>query len=78
MKSQNDPLFLSEPQIDQLTGILRGRLGKTKHVMQCDFLRQRGIAHFVNVRGRPVIPMTAVNGQQQAPVKPKWQPTIAR
>jgi hypothetical protein len=71
-----EQLFLSEDQVDQLTGLLRGKDGKSKHDLQCVHLREKGIVHFVNARGRPVVPLTAINGQRQVPARPKWQPTL--
>lgn len=69
-------LFLTEEQADELTGIRRGERGKTKHMLQCAFLRNTGIAHIVNARGRPIIPMVAINGGRPDAPRKAWQPRV--
>lgn len=77
MSALPDQLFLTEQQADELTGIRRGHNGQSKHMLQCAFLRNNGIAHFVNARGKPVIPMSAIDGRKQESVRKTWQPRIA-
>lgn len=77
MSAVPDQLFLTEPQVDELTGIKRGQNGKSKHLMQCNFLRNNGIAHFVNARGKPVIPISAIEGRRVEPIRKTWQPKLA-
>ena len=68
-------LFVCEADVDELTGIKVGRNGKTKHQMQCDFLRGAGIPFVRNARGRPVVTVAAIEGKRAAaePVK-SWAP----
>lgn len=81
MSAQPDAIFLSEEQIDHLTGIKRGDTinGKklNKFQLQVEFLRQRGIAFIENARGKPVITRSAVEGRQEKePVRKGWQPKV--
>lgn len=71
-------LFLTQEEVDELTGIRRGRTeGKaklTKHQRQVAFLRGLGIPFVVNAAGRPVITRAALEGGRAIPPTPTgWQ-----
>lgn len=74
--------FYSEVEIDELTGIKRGTGGRTKHQMQCSFLRQSGIPFIQNARGRAVVARSAVEGRakngdaEERPVVKSWEPKL--
>lgn len=81
MSAQLDTLFLSEEQVDHLTGIKRGDTihgqKRTKFQLQVEFLRLRGIAFIENARGKPIITRAAVEGRQEKePVRKGWQPKV--
>lgn len=81
MSAQLDVLFLTEEQVDELTGIRRGETinGKkhTKFQRQVEFLRQRGIAFIENARGKPIITRSAVEGRgEKEPARKGWQPRV--
>lgn len=81
MSAQPDQLFLTEDQVDELTGIKRGDTinGKkrTKFQLQVEFLRMRGIAFIENARGKPIITRSAIEGRapMEAP-KRGWMPKV--
>ena len=60
-------LFLTPDETAELTGIRRGRGGKTRDQMQADWLRTSGIAFVVNAAGRPIITVAAVEGRKGPP-----------
>lgn len=72
-------LFLTQQEIDQLTGIRRGltegREKLTKFQRQVVFLRRQGIPFVVNAAGRPVIIRAVLEGVQAtaAAAQPGWQ-----
>ncbi len=74
--------FYSEAEIDDLTGIKRGKGGKTKHQMQCAFLRKSGIPFIENARGRAVVARSAVEGRakkgdfEERPALKSWEPKL--
>jgi hypothetical protein len=73
------PLFLSEAQVDELTGIRRGDTSKgikrTKFQLQISFLRLSGIAFIENARGKPMITLSAIEGgKTKSPTRKSWQP----
>ena len=73
-------LFLTESQVDCLTGILRGATvcGKkhTKYELQVNFLRGMGICFFQNARGKPVVLLSALEVKPTAIPQPGWQPSV--
>jgi len=76
--THQEQLFLTEPQVDELTGIRCGnsRTGvkRSKFQLQVEFLRLRGIAFIENVRGKPIITRSFLEGRKQPdPVKKGWQ-----
>ena len=73
-KSPVVAIFLTPAEITYLTGISRGRDGKTKHEMQCTQLKAMAVPFRVNARGMPVITHSAVEGGKVNSVesKPVW------
>lgn len=69
-------IFMSEQQVDELTGILRGRCGKSKHDMQCEWIKRQGIPFYINARGRPVVPLSALEGKREK-VPTTWSPNFS-
>ncbi|MFP3638092.1 DUF4224 domain-containing protein [Paraburkholderia sp. SIMBA_054] len=72
--------FLTEEEVGELTGILTGRRGKRREELQAEWLRSVGIPFWVNARGRPIIPRTAIEGRPTTaePPKKKWVPKALR
>ncbi|MGI4815891.1 MAG: DUF4224 domain-containing protein [Janthinobacterium lividum] len=79
-------MFLTEAEVDELTGISRGRteiLGKRKvkrekFDLQATHLRHSGLPFYTNVRGRPIVARISIEGRAGSiePVKPAWQPPV--
>lgn len=81
MSAQPDDLFLSEEQVDRLTGIRRGDTiagqKRTKHQLQAEFLRLRGIAFIENARGKPIVTRAAIEGRAPKEAsKRAWSPKV--
>lgn len=76
----DNDIFLSEKQVDFLTGIHRGKTirgeKQSKHVLQADHLRSKGIPFTENARGKPIVARSAIEGgmYKQKPVTRGWQP----
>jgi hypothetical protein len=70
--------FLTAEEVGELTGILAGRRGKRREELQAEWLRSVGIPFWVNARGRPIIPRTAIEGTRTVaePPKKKWMPAV--
>ncbi|WNC88827.1 DUF4224 domain-containing protein [Paraburkholderia sp. FT54] len=68
--------FLTPEEIAELTGIRTGRRGKTREQLQAEWLRTTGLPFWVNARGRPTVPRSAIEGKQAnvEPPRKKWQP----
>ena len=47
--------FLSEKEVDYLTGVARGTGGRSKFEIQCEHLRKKGIQFWDDARGRPIV-----------------------
>jgi hypothetical protein len=81
MSAQLDQLFLTEAQVDELTGIRRGDTlngaKRTKFQLQTMFLRTRGIAFIENARGKPIIARAVIEGRAafDAPRR-GWAPKV--
>ncbi|WP_400158306.1 DUF4224 domain-containing protein [Burkholderia pyrrocinia] len=82
MENMSD-LFLTEVEVNELTGIASGRTEQvgsarvklTKFELQVRQLRGMGIPFHVNARGRPIIARAFFNGQRsEPPTRPRWQP----
>jgi len=75
-------LFLTENQVDCLTGIRRGATvyGKkhTKYELQVYFLRGLGICFFQNARGKPVVLLSSLETRPAVIPQPSWQPSALR
>jgi hypothetical protein len=71
--------FLSPSDVAELTGIARGRKGKSREQLQVDQLRAMAIAFRINARGRPIVTWEAVNGlpSRQEPAK-VWQSNVLK
>lgn len=71
-------LFLTPQEVVELTGIARGRGGKTREHMQAEHLRQLGIPFFPNASGRPMIARAIIEGGTFKQNQPKqtWQPAV--
>lgn len=78
MDSGGNVSFLEESDVAKLTGIKKGRGGKTRAQLQIEQLREMGIAFRVNARGLPIISWSAIDGQkvQQNPAKSGWAPAV--
>ncbi|WP_104565925.1 DUF4224 domain-containing protein [Ralstonia mannitolilytica] len=86
METKSD-FFLTEQEVDELTGIGRGRTERVgtqfvkmrKFELQARQLRTMGIPFFVNARGRPIIARAFFTGAKvETPLRPKWQPSVFR
>ncbi|BBE08558.1 Uncharacterized protein MCB1EB_0397 [Mycoavidus cysteinexigens] len=81
-------VFLTEAQVDELTGIRRGHTLRlrtkpeklSKYQRQVEFLRGEGFAFFTNARGRPIVTRAAIEGSQKTAEKPvrRWLPEVLR
>lgn len=71
--------FLTTDEVAELTGIKKGRNGKTREVMQAAMLSTMGIPHFINRIGRPIVARAAIEGASHVNVKPSpaWAPSLA-
>ena len=71
-------LFLTPEELAELTGVKKGKNGKTRHQRQVEQLRLMGVAFFVNANGRPVVTYAAVEGRKEGQREAKgWKPAIA-
>ncbi len=85
---EQNNIFLTEEQVDELTGIKRGHTSRlctkpeklTKYQRQAEFLRGEGFAFFTNARGRPIVTRAAIEGSQKNVEKPvrRWLPEVLR
>jgi hypothetical protein len=71
-------LFLASDELAVLTGIKKGKNGKTRHQLQVEQLRRMGVPFFVNACGQPVVTYAAVEGHHKEPLQQGWKPAIAR
>ncbi|CCD30101.1 conserved hypothetical protein [Candidatus Glomeribacter gigasporarum BEG34] len=80
-------IFLTEKQVDELTGISRGctlhrgtkmERKVMKYDLQVSHLRTTGLAFFINARGRPIVTRAAVEGRkEEAQIEAGWNPRLA-
>lgn len=71
-------LWLTEKEVDELTGIRKGEGGRNKHQLQIVWLRSQGYPVIENARGRPVLARTLFDGSKQSKqVSKEWTPTFA-
>jgi hypothetical protein len=66
--------FLTPKEVAELTGIQRGRNGRSYAEMQVDWLLRQGYPARLNAAGRAIVPRSAVEGTRQAP-PPKQEST---
>lgn len=72
-------MFLSADEIAELTGIRRGRDGKTRGQLQGEHLRGQGIPFFVNASGEPKVARAFFEGiKKPEPPKKAWEPAALR
>ena len=70
-------LFLTTEELAELTGVKKGKNGKTRHQLQVEQLRLMGVPFFVNASGRPVVTYAAVEGRKdEKPQSKGWKPAI--
>lgn len=55
--------FLAYDELAELTG-------RRAYKLQIETLRKNGIRFFLNAAGKPVVPRSAIEGREGAPVKP--------
>lgn len=79
-------VFLTEAQVDELTGIRRGKTLEagtayarkaSKYERQEAYLKEQGIVFFMNARGRPIVARAAVEGRSEEVKARSWQPKLA-
>jgi hypothetical protein len=74
-----NPMFLTTEEVKELTGIRKGKDGKTREQLQCEHLRKYGIPFFPNSFGEPKIARSFFEGSRavQQPVKKsEWRPRV--
>lgn len=71
-------LFLTPEEIEDLTGIKRGRDGKSRGQLQCDHLRKQGIPFFPNAAGEPKVARAFIEGRDKTTQEPKsrWKSNV--
>lgn len=70
-------MFLTPDEVAELTGIKRGRDGKTRDELQCKHLREHGIAYFPNASGQPKVAKSFIEGgKSERTKKTAWQSAI--
>lgn len=79
MKADEPLIWLSEKEVDELTGIKKGECGQSKHQMQIVWLRSQGYAVIENARGRPILSRTFFDGsvKQSKKADKEWSPSFA-
>ncbi len=79
-------VFLTEVQVDELTGIRRGKTLEagtayarkaSKYERQEAYLKEQGLVFFMNARGRPIVARAAVEGRSEEVKVKSWQPKLA-
>ena len=72
--------FLTPEEMAELSGIRKGRRGRTREQLQIDWLRTTGIPFWPNARGRPMVARVAIEGRPATtpaePPRAKWQPKV--
>jgi hypothetical protein len=71
-------MFLTLHEVAELTGVKVGRRGKSREQLQIDWLRGSGIPFWTNIRGRPIIARSVIEGRasEQEATPKKWQPKV--
>lgn len=68
-------MFLTEKEIDDLTGIKRGQDGMTKHETQVAWLRNHGFPVIENARGRPILARSVFDSKANRETE-AWKPAV--
>jgi hypothetical protein len=74
-----ESMFLSDEEVKILTGIRKGKDGKTREQLQCEHLRKYGIPFFPNKAGQPKIARCFFSGATSTPAptkKTEWRPRV--
>ncbi|HSH98849.1 MAG: DUF4224 domain-containing protein [Methylophilaceae bacterium] len=73
-------IFLTPEEVAELTGIRRGRNGKTRDELQAEQLRSMLVQFRINAAGRVIVTVAAVEGgrQNHAPIVEAWSPNILK
>jgi hypothetical protein len=70
-------IFLSAEEVIELTGIKKGRNGKSRDELQCEHLQSLHIPYFKNASGRPIVTKAAVEGGTQPSIKKQpWRSAV--
>lgn len=73
--------FLTTEEVAELTGIRRGKDGKTREQLQARALSSMRIPHHVNIVGRPIVARAVIEGVRKEAHErpaPSWSPSLAR
>jgi hypothetical protein len=71
-----DDIFLSVEEIERLTGIKRGRGGKSREELQCEYLKENNIPFRPNARGEPIVAKAHYLGSKQPVSKTSWHSNL--
>ncbi len=70
--------FLTPDEIRELTGIARGKAGKTREMLQAAALRTMKIPFYLNAVGRPIVTRHSIEGQAISEVRTAtWEPAFS-
>ncbi len=71
-------MFLTPDEVAELTGYKRGRDGKSRDQLQCEYLRRMGIAFYPNAAGQPKIARAFIEGGAKSAEKKQtsWEPSL--
>jgi hypothetical protein len=70
-------MFLSQDDIEELTGVSQGKAGKTRFELQIAALKKMKVPHYVNAAGRPVVARAVIEGGTQPEIRqPTWEPRL--
>ena len=69
--------FLTQDEVAEMTGIRRGRAGRTAAQMQVTWFATKGIPAYLNEAGRAIVVRTALSGNA-APARRPWAPNALR
>ena len=70
--------FLTPEEIRDLTGIARGKAGKTREMLQAAALRTMKIPFYLNAVGRPIVTRHSIEGQAiPEDSAPTWEPVFS-
>ncbi len=70
--------FLTPEEVKELTGIARGKAGKTREMLQAATLRTMKIPFYLNAVGRPIVTRHSIEGQAIPEVSTAtWEPAFS-